>query len=601
MQNISLSKLVSSRRNPRKVKPEREAHTRLVASLRAHGLLEPLIVRPEGDGMYRVVAGDRRLRALRVVHHGEDAPIPCVVRRVDAEEAEELSVAENFIREPMHPLDEAEAFARMASVDRKGVSAIAVEFGVSDTYVRQRMKLAGLSQAVKDAYRAGDIDTATAAAFAVVPQAKQEQVWAEVGGKPRHAQQVRHLIEEQWIDASHALFPIESLPEGSVTADLFSERVLVERGAFLQAQAAALEGEREKLVKDGWSEVVVAPHGEVQDRLYSMMEPPPELTPEEHDMLATLNLRLEAVEEAASEDEDFPPEHTDLQKQADAIIEQASGRHSEASKCRGTAFLILSPDGQVQRSYRVPRLGKERRAGYASTSVGPETPPPLPTCNDLSDRQRAALHVHEAIAVRHAVLNSERIIRKRLLVLALHEKVRSDAITIRRDANATTLHAETVKDFESPTLQALRNQRQAIDPFSQPFPIEEAEAYQRLASLSEADLDRLIDVLVVDSLSGKGQRETPLIDVLTEELSVSVRGDWTPDAEWLAGYQKVQLANLMETLRGPTHGSAALKRKKSELVEELAALFSQAKEAPDGFEEPGLAQRVNAWMPAVEP
>lgn len=48
----------------------------------------------------------------------------------------------------------------------------------------------------------------------------------------------------------------------------------------------------------------------------------------------------------------------------------------------------------------------------------------------------------------------------------------------------------------------------------------------------------------------------------------------------------------------PAHGSAALRRKKSELVEELAALFSQAVEMGKGFEDPALADRVNAWLPA---
>lgn len=106
--NIPLSKLVANRNTPRRVKPERDAHKMLVASIRAHGLLEPLVVRPE-NGHFRVIAGDRRLAALRTLHRGEDVPVPCIVRKVDAEEAQGLSLAENFVRERMHPLDEAEA------------------------------------------------------------------------------------------------------------------------------------------------------------------------------------------------------------------------------------------------------------------------------------------------------------------------------------------------------------------------------------------------------------------------------------------------------------------------------------------------------------
>jgi len=89
-------------------------------------------------GDFKVIAGDRRLRALRAIY--QDAPkppkVPCILRAVDDTTAEALALAENYIREPMHPLDEAEAFARLAQEEAKGVGAIAAEFGVSQPYVR---------------------------------------------------------------------------------------------------------------------------------------------------------------------------------------------------------------------------------------------------------------------------------------------------------------------------------------------------------------------------------------------------------------------------------------------------------------------------------
>lgn len=134
---IALSNLVADRQNPRRVKPERDAHRRLVASIRAHGLLEPLLVRPEEGSkhIYRVIAGGRRLAALKEVHRGEDPAIDCVVKKVDAETASAMSLAENFVHEPMHPFDEAEAFARMARDEALGVEALASQFGVSQTSV----------------------------------------------------------------------------------------------------------------------------------------------------------------------------------------------------------------------------------------------------------------------------------------------------------------------------------------------------------------------------------------------------------------------------------------------------------------------------------
>ena len=158
--SVSLSKLIPSKRNPRRVKPQREAHRQMVASIRAHGLLAPLVIRADdaSAGDFKVIAGNRRLAALRDVYKesakGGRAPkVPCVLRAVDDDTANALALAENFVREPMHPLDEAEAFAKLARDEAKRVESIAAEFGVSQPYVRQRMKLATLAEPVKAAYR----------------------------------------------------------------------------------------------------------------------------------------------------------------------------------------------------------------------------------------------------------------------------------------------------------------------------------------------------------------------------------------------------------------------------------------------------------------
>jgi ParB family transcriptional regulator, chromosome partitioning protein len=137
--SVPLSHLVPSRRNPRRVKTSPEADQSLLALIQAYGLLQPLVVRPL-DGQpkfFEVVAGHRRLVALRKIHRGDDNPkIPCVRCDLDAVTADAVSLGENFGRAAMHPLDEAEAFAKLAKNDGKGVEAIAAAFGVREQYVR---------------------------------------------------------------------------------------------------------------------------------------------------------------------------------------------------------------------------------------------------------------------------------------------------------------------------------------------------------------------------------------------------------------------------------------------------------------------------------
>jgi ParB family chromosome partitioning protein len=90
-----------------------------------------LVVRPaNGDSeKYEVIAGNRRLVALRQIHKEDrdDPKVSCEVRRVDDPTAGALSLSENFAREPMHPLDEAEAFAKLASDEGKGVEGISAK------------------------------------------------------------------------------------------------------------------------------------------------------------------------------------------------------------------------------------------------------------------------------------------------------------------------------------------------------------------------------------------------------------------------------------------------------------------------------------------
>jgi len=138
--SVSLSKLNPSKRNPRRVKPQREAHRQMVASIRAHGLLAPLVVRADDNsaGDFKVIAGNRRLAALREVYKDSAKPpkVLCVLRSVDDDTADALALAENFVREAMHTLDEAESFASLAKEEGKGAEAIAAQFGLKVGYIR---------------------------------------------------------------------------------------------------------------------------------------------------------------------------------------------------------------------------------------------------------------------------------------------------------------------------------------------------------------------------------------------------------------------------------------------------------------------------------
>jgi hypothetical protein len=136
--------------------------------------------------------------------------------------------------------------------------------------------------------------------------------------------------------------------------------------------------------------------------------------------------------------------------------------------------------------------------------------------------------------------------------------------------------------------------RAKLDPITEQYFVEDQPAYERLAKLSASKLDALIEVLTVGCITAHMSRPTVLVSLLARELKVNVRDFWRPDAQWLSGFQKIQLAHLIAELKGAMHVPAP-ERKKSELVEVLNKLFADAAEGK--LEDKQLADRVNQWLP----
>jgi ParB family chromosome partitioning protein len=120
----------------------------LVASIEEKGLLQPIVVRPVGDG-FEVVAGNRRLEACRRLKMRR---IPCVVVELDDREAFEASLIENLQHKTLNPIEEAKAFKKY--VDEYGwgsLSELAERIGKSHTYVSRRIALLDLPKELQDA------------------------------------------------------------------------------------------------------------------------------------------------------------------------------------------------------------------------------------------------------------------------------------------------------------------------------------------------------------------------------------------------------------------------------------------------------------------
>ena len=202
-------------------------------SIKAHGLLNPLTVKPDGrEGHYIIVAGARRYRALKdLIKAGEhESPeIPCVLYH-DPENAVEAAIAENTARADMHPMDECDAFARLLDAGLNE-EVVADRFGVGVDRVKRRLKLASLAPEVKDAYRKGEIHLSHAQAFTLTNdherQVKVLGHWREADDWSKQAHYVHNWITENVMDGSsprarYVGRKAYEKADGTVLEDLFS-------------------------------------------------------------------------------------------------------------------------------------------------------------------------------------------------------------------------------------------------------------------------------------------------------------------------------------------------------------------------------------------
>ena len=172
MMEIPLDDIAPSPSNPRR-RMEPPALDELAASIRAHGVLVPIIVRPRtaDDGpAYELVAGERRWRAARLAGI---AVIRAEVRDLDDRAVLETQIAENAQRFDVHPLDEADAYRRLHEQHHVEVEEIAARAGRPAGYIRQRLSLAQLGAEGRDALLAERISLGIAQKVARLPVGDQ--------------------------------------------------------------------------------------------------------------------------------------------------------------------------------------------------------------------------------------------------------------------------------------------------------------------------------------------------------------------------------------------------------------------------------------------
>src|SRR5437867_2350887 len=177
VQEIGLGQIRPSRANPRR-RMDDSALAELAANIKAHGVLQPILVRPVPRGGYEIVCGERRWRASKTA--GKDT-IPARIVNLSGAEALELGVVENVQRENVHGLDESLGYKALIKQDPAlyTVETLAAKVGRSPSYIYQRLKLAELTPNLQKAFYEGKLTAGHAQEIARLQPTDQERALLE--------------------------------------------------------------------------------------------------------------------------------------------------------------------------------------------------------------------------------------------------------------------------------------------------------------------------------------------------------------------------------------------------------------------------------------
>ncbi len=353
---IPLDRLVAWKGNVRKTGTQ-EGIDELAASIAAHGLLQSLVVRPTKNGKYEVIAGRRRFLALTALTKSgrlpKKHPVNCIVASENMD-ATELSLAENVMRMPMHPIDQLEAFH--AIVDAGATAAdVASRFGVTELLVNRRLKLARLSPMILDAYRNEEIDLETAQAFTITDDhAAQERVYTALPEWNRTAHAIKRALTEDEVPSTDKRVRFVGLEcyraaGGTVRQDLFNDKdegYLSDTELLDQLVQDKLRLAADTIKQEGWLWVETA-----IDLDYAATNHFTRAYPEEAELSDADQAELEALtaeyEQLDSDDEPDTQRLDEIDKRIDLLTESTKKWPTSILNQAG-AILSLDHRGEVR-------------------------------------------------------------------------------------------------------------------------------------------------------------------------------------------------------------------------------------------------------------
>lgn len=188
---LRLTEIIPNKSQPRQ-NFDNDAIETLADSIRQHGVLQPILVRPRGDGRYQIVAGERRWRASRLAGLEE---IPVYVRELTDSQAAQLALVENLQREDLNPVEEALAYKQL--IDESGITQdeLAKVVGKSRSAVTNSLRLLTLDWHTMEYLKSGEISPGHARALLSVDTDERQALIERIKRESLSVRQLEKIVQ----------------------------------------------------------------------------------------------------------------------------------------------------------------------------------------------------------------------------------------------------------------------------------------------------------------------------------------------------------------------------------------------------------------------
>lgn len=532
LDHIDLSKLVVSAVNMRAKRKDRDV-AELLPSVRARGVLVPLLVRPNGEpDTYEIVAGRRRYYAAKSLEaEGGPASVPCAIMEPgDDAGALEASLIENVARLNADEVTQWETFARLVKEGR-GVDEIAATFGLKERVVRRILALGNLLPRVRTLYRNEQIDAATVRHLTMATAAQQRE-WLALFDSPDQYAPTGRVLKE-WlfggaaISAAVALFDLADYT-APIVGDLFDDhRYFSDAALFWTLQSKVVEEKRQAYLAEGWNAVEV-----IEPGYFSRWE---------------------------------------YDKRS-----QAKG---------GRVYVVVHESGEVEAHEGYLPRKEARRANRE------EEPGPKPARPELSSPLRRYVDLHRHAAVRAALLDHTQVALRLLLAHVIAGSplwtVHADHQRAQKPETETSVKASLPSArFDDARRDAL--QRLGLDPEAgwlvDGHQASLAELFEGLLRLTDDEVLGIVPIVMGEALDASGQ----MIEPLGRLLAVDLGGSWQADD---AFFVLLRDRTVLRALVGELAGAKAAEANALELAKALKVIVRDCLAGENG------RVKIENWTP----